>query len=121
MPRKYADLCERIIANSVLSQDSMFEGTPCWIWLGAIHVNRTGLFYGKMNVYQNGRARTLKVHRVVVVEFHGCTLLRGQPVMHRCNNTICCNPAHVAGGTASENMKQMVADGRGRNQFGSEP
>lgn len=120
--RRYADLCDRIIANSVLAQDSFFEGTPCWLWIGRTYVNRTGAHYGKINVYhkRKGKMVTLKVHRVAVVEFHGRKLTRRQPVMHKCNNTLCCNPAHLAGGTASKNMKQMVRDGRGKNQFGAE-
>jgi hypothetical protein len=36
--QKYDSIKDRIIANSVLSDESFFEGTPCWIWIGVIDV-----------------------------------------------------------------------------------
>lgn len=114
---RYASLADRIIANTVLSQDSFFEDTPCWLWIRCTKVNRSGMHYGHMNIRVRGKVKAHKVHRVVITVFHGRTLKRRDPVMHKCNTSICCNPAHVAGGTASKNMKQMVKDGRGKNQF----
>ena len=33
-PPRYPSLAHRIIANSVLSQDSAYDGTWCWEWIG---------------------------------------------------------------------------------------
>ena len=116
MAQRYPTLCDRIIANSVLAQDSFYAGTPCWLWTGKTYVNRTGMEYGRINIHAGGKHVTAKVHRVVVVAFTGRTLTKDQVVQHLCNNTICCNPAHLQGGTQTENMRQMVRDGRHRNQ-----
>ena len=30
---KYASMADRLIANSVLSPDHTYDGTPCWEWM----------------------------------------------------------------------------------------
>lgn len=117
--KKYTDITERIIANTVLAQDSFYEGTPCWLWLLRAEMNRSGQHYGRMNIKVKGKVKGMLVHRMVVIHIKGRRLTRRVVVRHLCNNTLCCNPAHLVGGTASSNMKQMVRDGRGKNQFGS--
>ena len=113
---RYKDMTDRIIHNSVLALDSFHEGTPCWIWTGRTYVNRTGEHYGRINVRVRGKHKTVKVHRLVITEIKGRRLPRNMVAKHLCNNTLCCNPAHLIGGTQSTNMKQCVADGRHNSQ-----
>lgn len=122
MPRKYTSLGERIIANTVISRESFHDGLACWEWIGAYVVNRSGRKYGKLSVRwkrgpRKGQPRTVYAHRLALVEL-ACKVLRSRQVaMHLCNNSLCCNPAHLAGGTQRKNMRQMVEDGRNRGPW----
>ncbi|QII84233.1 hypothetical protein G3T20_05675 [Bordetella hinzii] len=113
MPFKYPSLAERIIANTYLSDDSFYDGTPCWVWLGP----RNSAGYGQISRRfkrgpRKGKVGNFLVHRVAVQELGGRRLTSRSVVMHLCNNPLCCNPAHLKGGTQRQNMKQCVADGR---------
>lgn len=112
MGRKYADLRERIIANSILSNDSVYDGTPCWLWIGKRSANGD---YGHINLRIDGKHRTFKAHRVSLHAFRGASLDDPKVGMHRCNVRLCVNPMHLEYGTQSENIRQCVADGRHRS------
>lgn len=115
--RRYASLEDRLLRNSVISETSFYNGTPCWIWTGPKRANRCGLYYGHFNVWDK-RRKTVKhelVHRAIIRDIHGYRVTRRTVGMHRCNNTLCCNPEHVAGGSQKMNMRQMVEDGRNSN------
>ena len=115
--RRYASLEDRLLRNSVISKTDFYDGQPCWIWTGPKRANRCGLYYGHFNVRDKIK-RTVKhvlVHRAILSEIHGYRVTRRTVGMHRCNNTLCCNPAHIAGGSQKMNMRQMVNDGRARN------
>lgn len=119
---KYLDIGERIIANSVLSISSFYNGTPCWEWLGKKDVNRTGMCYPVMTMrYQRGprkgKVHNVRVHRESVKFFKGRRVTARMVVMHLCNNSICVNPDHLAGGTQKKNVQQCVADGRHKTPF----
>jgi hypothetical protein len=108
---RYADMQERIIANSILSDETHHDGTPCWIWIGTF--NREG--------YPNLSVRTDKpwpskplAHRMSYEAFVGPIPI-GLVLMHRCNVKQCVAPLHLKPGTQSENMQQCVADGRWGN------
>lgn len=126
MPFKYASMAERIIHNTVLSRESFYNGTPCWEWIGATTTNRSGMKYGKVKTKwqrgpRKGQPRTMYAHRLAA-EHLGHRVISGRKViMHRCNNSLCCNPAHLAGGTQRTNIRQCVKDGRhvspGVNQY----
>jgi hypothetical protein len=120
MPFKYATLIDRIIANSILADDSFYNGTPCWNWIGRQTVNRSGMKYGRISrrITKGPRKGTVVnefVHRVVVRGIKGRRLTRRCVVMHLCNNSLCCNPFHLAGGTLKKNNQQAVRDGRHGN------
>ena len=82
----------------------------CWMWQGV--VNKGG--YG---VIQFGAARnrsSTTAHRAVYASLHGglpC-LSPDDVVMHTCDEPRCCNPAHLALGTAQLNMMDCIEKGR---------
>lgn len=112
MPRRYASMEDRIIANSVLSQERMFDGTSCWEWTGQRKLNRASKWYGYISIRVHGVVKSLLVHRVVLKVFKGRYLSSRDVGKHLCNNTLCCNPAHLVGGTQSSNVRQCVREGR---------
>lgn len=122
MNRRYRSLEDRIIANSVLSDTEHYEGTPCWLWIGTSVTNRNGRRYGTINVRisrgrNKGRSKKWFVHRLVITVFKGRAMSIRQVGMHLCNNTLCCNPAHLAGGSQRANVRQCVREGRHRNAY----
>lgn len=113
MPAPYESMAERIIANTVLCEDYFYNGSSCWLWIGAL--NSSG--YGKLNTRfkrgpRKGKVKSGLAHRVALVEFTGRRLTTKSVVLHLCNNRRCCNPAHLKGGTQRANVRQCVADGR---------
>lgn len=123
MSAKYATLGDRIIANSILSQDQTYKGTPCWNWIGAVRTNNRGVKYGSMSFRyksgpRKGKVGTAAAHRMSVKAFHkGKRITPKTVVMHLCNNSLCVNPAHLLGGTQARNVKQCVKDGRHKTPF----
>lgn len=121
MPFKYADLCERIIANTVLAPDCFFNGSPCWWWVGARHGGASDGRYGKFSMRlklrkKGERHRRIKyrhAHRVSIEAF-STTKLGGRYGLHLCpphpNRTLCCNPEHLRGGSPSANQKQRYLE-----------
>jgi len=91
----------------------------CWLWSG--DTNNTG--YGSFRLY--GKKRT--VHRLVyhltfgVIEIDAPTNKRlAQFVLHRCDNRLCCNPAHLFLGNYADNMKDAKKKGRTRAPQGDQ-
>lgn len=116
MPFKYPSLIDRIIANTVLATDSEYKGSWCWLWTGS----RNSAGYGVITMrrktgVKKGTVKRALVHRVVVKDIKGRSLTKRNVVLHLCNNPLCCNPDHLAGGTQKQNMKQCVREGRHGN------
>lgn len=75
----------------------------CWLWLG-VKMKGYGHFYARTKV-------RLRAHRVAFFLEHGRW---PRPLCrHTCDNPSCCNPAHLLEGTHSDNVRDMVARGRG--------
>ena len=93
---------EHILAKLVMGP---FE--ECWIWTGP--TNTKG--YGK--VWHDSKYHT--AHSWFYEFFTGS---KAQiPMMHSCDNKLCCNPYHLRHGTHKENMEDAVRRGiRGRAQ-----
>lgn len=81
-------------------------GSPdgCWPWTRALM--KAG--YGEIRM----AGRTLYTHRLSY-EHHVGPIPKGLFVCHRCDNRRCCNPAHLFLGTSLDNVRDMVAKGRG--------
>jgi hypothetical protein len=71
------------------------QANGCWVWQG--YINRKG--YGRINL--SGRKYT--AHRIAHELWGEGPIPKGLQVQHLCGNSLCCNPAHLIAGTASEN------------------
>lgn len=70
----------------------------CWPWTG-------GKFeegYGGFKVTRPDFARTLRAHRIAYILANG-SIDVNKVVRHTCDNTACCNPAHLIDGTQVQN------------------
>jgi hypothetical protein len=76
----------------------------CWPWTGT----RSPKGYGF--IWLDGTNR--RVHRVVYELAIG-PIPDDMWVLHHCDNPPCCNPAHLWLGTNADNMRDMLAKGRG--------
>lgn len=119
--KRYTDLADRIIANSVLSIEHYWvdpatgESSPCWEWVGKTVASRTGSGrrYPVLSRRAKGRGpRNVRVHRAVLAEIHGVRMTRVHVAAHQCNNCCCVNPMHLRRDTGSGNMVQCVREGR---------
>lgn len=78
--------------------------TPCWVWTGAIHGSGYGNFWLEDE-------QTVSAHRFAYELVHG-QIPDNRLLMHRCDNPVCVNPAHLAPGTDADNMGDASAKGR---------
>lgn len=85
----------------------------CWPWRGSTRKNRRGVPYGKLKV----DGRTLYAHRVAL-ELSGVRLTAQS--LHSCDNTLCCNPAHLRNGTQRENVADAMGKGRMHEKRGAD-
>jgi len=126
MPVKYPSMADRIIANSVLldgigiTQNG--EWSPCWIWIAKRQMNKRGNWYGLITVrYKSGKRKgkvhNVFVHRMVLMVFKNRRMTPRMVGCHLCNESLCCNPAHIVGGSQKKNMRQCVNDGRLKTPF----
>src|SRR5574341_346476 len=80
----------------------------CWHWVG--YRNAGG--YGYIRVRISGCWKYILAHRFSWSLHHG-PIPAGQCVLHRCDVAWCVNPSHLFIGSLVDNVKDMVAKGRG--------
>jgi len=91
------------------------KGAPgdCWEWTAGRHRQGYGQFWTPGSGPE-GRGQMLLAHRVAYAYTHGACPAE-LDVLHACDNTACCNPAHLRLGTHLDNMRDAVARGRHRS------
>lgn len=84
--------------------------TGCWLYEGARNKDGYGMVWDLRVKRANG------VHIVVFQHYNG-PVLDGVMLCHTCDVRHCCNPEHLIPNTQTFNMRDMMAKGRGKNQF----
>lgn len=95
--RKYENLEQRLMANSVLDVE-----TECWVWLG----RRTHDGYPLINVREGSKHVTRRAHILAFTELTGREIPTGYELDHRCYLRCCINPMHVEPVTKSVNLQR---------------
>lgn len=115
---RYPSLCERIIANSVLSTDNYYRGAPCWEWIGPRRRDgRPVISMRAKSGPRKGKVITYYAYRIAVREFTPRRVTPKMVIMHLCNNWNCVNPDHLRGGTQQQNVRHCVDSGRHFSPF----
>jgi hypothetical protein len=100
---KYPNLFMRLVANSAKPDDQNENG--CWLWTGRTDGKRGG-GYGRMNVWRDGKHKTVQPHREMEKIFAGRELCpENETIDHLCANALCINPDHWLLVTRGANSK----------------
>lgn len=88
----------------------------CWIWFGPTSKARGNVdSYGRVDAFG---FKGIYVHRIAYWLANGGALsLRKDGdvlIRHSCDNSLCCNPAHLQMGTHADNMRDKVERGRSK-------
>jgi len=87
------------------------DNSGCWIWLGCTNdFQRAKGTNSRPVMRHNGKPRRLVYY--ITFELFKSKIPTGLWVLHRCDNALCVNPAHLFLGTNSDNMRDCAAKGR---------
>ena len=100
------------VIDRFMSKVEMVTESGCWIWMGATNGNSRKFSYGQMH---DGE-RTRLAHRLAV-ELFDRPVPGDMMVCHRCDVTLCVNPAHLFVGSRSDNMLDASKKWRTRQRF----
>jgi len=109
LPTRREEVLERVFSRVVVKDmGHTIEGlpSPCLIWTGPNSGDGTGAGrgYGRMSL----GSQTVATHLVVFTHFYGYIPGKKQ-IDHKCNNRLCCNPAHLEMVTCRENHRRRVS------------
>jgi len=76
----------------------------CWNWRGSPNPSGYGTF--------NFDGQNHNAHRVAWILTNGSIPSSGTLVCHKCDNRLCCNPAHLFLGTYKDNREDSIRKGR---------
>lgn len=81
------------------------EGDPdaCWPWQGAVNQRGYGMYFLDGKRYRAHRIVLANKVQMDYPQLSAC---------HTCDNTVCCNPAHLYWGTHTQNMQDKIQRGR---------
>lgn len=113
---KYANLLERLLANSHISATlgMVIDGvwSPCRMWDGSVvRSKRSTNFYPRYSVRVpalDGAVRSERAHRAMF-ELHYGIKLYDHHCNHRCAHTLCIEPLHLEKTTHKQNMRDRDA------------
>lgn len=91
----------------------VIKGSPgeCWEWAAARAGGRDGESYGYFSLGPRSSKRMIYAHRLAYQLAYG-PIPDGAVIRHRCDNGLCCNPAHLLSGTQADNVQDMIERGR---------
>lgn len=83
----------------------------CWLWTKGKSKGYGVVFWP--DAARPPSRRVYYAHQVAFLLTHGWRPTGDQSaIRHSCHNRLCCNPAHLTGGTKRENNQDSVAGGR---------
>src|SRR5215469_9621287 len=97
----------KVLEARIMQRIKKIEGpffSECWIWQGAV---RGGdLPYGEIGF----REEVFSTHRMMWIAKNKRKIPHEMHVMHKCNNSLCCNPLHLQVGTPQDNSDTRVEE-----------
>lgn len=111
-------LAERITVSPLFDErvDRTAGPDACWPWIGS---RSSGEFqrtlYRRVQVTRDGMRRTCNASQAAYFLATGRWERRheGRVVRHLCHYSLCCNPAHLAGGTQRDNKLDLRYEAEG--------
>jgi HNH endonuclease len=102
-------------ARQYVAERSILVPHGCRYWLRSLTTDG----YAKAVVTEDGRERTVRVHRWLMEQVHGPIPSRAITA-HSCNESLCVHIDHLSNATQRTNMRQMADQGRaaGRAHLG---